>query len=126
VSDYTKRWFGLDVSPEALQQQLQSADSQLARFATDIAGNLFGFATSILRGAAGNVVFSSVIVIDMRERPLHARLLVDRVGAIPRLTPAVTRTALDASALAANPEYLPELRRIMAGAIAKQKLEEGP
>jgi Tol biopolymer transport system component len=84
------------------------------------------FATSILRGATGNVVFSSVIVIDLRERPLHARLLVDRVGAIPRLTPALTRTTLDASALAANPEYLPELRRIIAGAIAKQKLEEGP
>lgn len=84
------------------------------------------FATSVLRGAAGNPVFSSVIVIDMRERPLHARVLVDRVGAIPRLTPALTRTPLDATALAANPEYLPELRRIMAGAIAKQKLEEAP
>jgi predicted PurR-regulated permease PerM len=48
VSDYTRRWFGLDVSPEALQRQLQGADSRLARFATDIAGNLFGFATSIL------------------------------------------------------------------------------
>lgn len=48
ISESTKRWFGLDVSPEALQQQLQTTNSQLGRFATDIAGNLFGFATSIL------------------------------------------------------------------------------
>lgn len=48
ISESTKRWFGLDVSPEALQQQLQSANSQLGNFATNIAGNLFGFATSIV------------------------------------------------------------------------------
>jgi predicted PurR-regulated permease PerM len=48
ISEYTKRWFGVDVSAEALQAQLQSADSQLSSFATDIAGNLFGFATSII------------------------------------------------------------------------------
>ena len=48
ISEYTKRWFGVDVSPEALQAQLQSADSELSRFATDIAGNLFGFASSII------------------------------------------------------------------------------
>jgi hypothetical protein len=84
------------------------------------------FATSVLRGAEGNPVFSSVIVIDTRERPMRARMLADRIGAIPRLTPALTRAPLDVSALAANPEYLPELRRIMAGAIAKQKLEDTP
>jgi predicted PurR-regulated permease PerM len=48
ISESTKRWFGLDVSPEALQQQLQSANSELGNFATNIAGNLFGFATSIV------------------------------------------------------------------------------
>jgi Tol biopolymer transport system component len=84
------------------------------------------FATSVLRGAEGNPVFSSVIVIDTRERPMRARMLADRIGAIPRLTPALTHAPLDAGALAANPEYLPELRRIMAGAIAKQKLEDSP
>jgi Tol biopolymer transport system component len=84
------------------------------------------FATSVLRGAAGNTVFSSVIVIDTRERPRRARILLDRVGAIPRLTPAVTHASLDAAALGANPEYLPELRRIMAAAIAKQNLGEAP
>jgi hypothetical protein len=82
------------------------------------------FATSVLRGAAGNPVFSSVIVIDTHARPMKARLLKDRVGAIARLTPAVTRVPLDASALAADPEYLPELARIMAAAVAQQQLEQ--
>lgn len=86
----------------------------------------FVFATSVLRGAAGNPVFSSVIVIDTRARPIKARLLQDRVGAIPRLTPAITRVPLDARALAADPEYLPELARIMAAAMAAQKLEQDP
>jgi len=86
----------------------------------------FVFATSVLRGAAGNPVFSSVIVIDTRERPLKARLLQDRVGAIARLTPAVTRVPLDARAIASDPEYLPELARIMAEAMAAQKLEQNP
>lgn len=81
------------------------------------------FATSVLRGAEGNAVFSSVIFVDLRVRPFRARMLVDRVGAIARLTPAVASVSLDASALAGNPEYLPELKRIMAGPIAKQKLE---
>lgn len=86
----------------------------------------FVFATSVLRGAAGNAVFSSVIVIDTRARPMTARLLQDRVGAIARLTPAVTTVPLDADALASDPEYLPELARIMAKAIAAQKLEQNP
>jgi Tol biopolymer transport system component len=84
------------------------------------------FATSIVRGAAGNPVFSSVIVIDTRARPVKARLLRDRVGAVARLTPAITTTPLDGSALAADPEYLPELARIVAKAIAEQKLEHDP
>jgi Tol biopolymer transport system component len=81
-------------------------------------------ATSVLRGAAGNPVFSSVIVIDTHARPIKARLLQDRVGAIARLTPAITRAPLDAKALGAIPEYLPELARIMAKAIASQKAEQ--
>jgi predicted PurR-regulated permease PerM len=48
ISEYTKRWFNVDVSPEALQEQLRGANSELATFATNIAGNLFGFATSII------------------------------------------------------------------------------
>jgi Tol biopolymer transport system component len=84
------------------------------------------FATSVLRGAAGNAVFSSVIVIDTHARPMKARLLQDRAGSIARLTPAVTRVPLDAGALASDPEYLPELARIMSAAVAKQKLEHTP
>ena len=34
ISGYTTRWFNVDVSPEALQQQLSSADSELGQFAT--------------------------------------------------------------------------------------------
>lgn len=86
----------------------------------------FVFATSVLRGAAGNPVFSSVIVIDMHARPTRARLLQDRAGAIARLTPAVTRVPLDARTLASVPEYLPELARIVAKAMAAQKLEQNP
>jgi Tol biopolymer transport system component len=99
---------------------------------TDESGAVFSpdgryvFATSVLRGAAGNTVFSSVIVIDTRARPIKARMLQDRVGAIARLTPAVTREPLDATALASDPEYLPELARIMAKAMAKQELEQNP
>jgi Tol biopolymer transport system component len=86
----------------------------------------FVFATSVLRGAAGNALFSSVIVIDTHARPIKARLLQDRVGAIARLTPAVTREPLDVTALASDPEYLPELARIMAKAVAEQELEQNP
>lgn len=86
----------------------------------------FVFATSVLRGAAGNPVFSSVIVIDTHARPMTARLLQDRVGAIARLTPAITRVPLDANALASDPEYLPELARIMAAAMAAQQSEQNP
>ena len=77
----------------------------------------FVFATSLLRGAAGNAVFSSVIVIDLRGEPRIARILEDRVGAIARLTPAIAAAQLDASALDADPEYLPELARITAAAL---------
>lgn len=81
----------------------------------------FVFATSVLRGAGGKVVFSSIIHVDLREMPPIARLLEDRVGAIVRLTPAVTATPLDAAALHGNPEYLPELARIMSRAIDQQR-----
>ncbi|HEU4728072.1 MAG TPA: hypothetical protein VFT22_09295 [Kofleriaceae bacterium] len=84
----------------------------------------FVFATSVLRGAqedGGKVVFSSIIHVDTREAPPRARLLEDRVGAIVRLTPAVAPTLLDAAALHGNPEYLPELARIMSGIIDQQR-----
>ena len=48
VSNFTKRWFGVDVSPATLQAQLADANSAVSKFAQNIAGNLFGFATSII------------------------------------------------------------------------------
>ena len=84
----------------------------------------FVFATSLLRGAAGDVVFASVIVIDTRATKPTARILVDRTGAVPRLTPALARTRLDALALDRDPEYLPELARITAAAMAHAKAAE--
>jgi len=81
----------------------------------------FVFATSVLRGEGGRVVFSSVIHVDTRERPLVARILEDRVGPLVRLTPAVTATPLDAAALHGDPEYLPELARIMSKVIEQQR-----
>ena len=76
------------------------------------------FATSVLRGARGNVVFASVIVVDLAQRPRIARLLQDRTGPIARVTPALAPVTLDARALGADPEYLPELARITARAAA--------
>jgi Tol biopolymer transport system component len=81
----------------------------------------FVFATSALRGADGRVVFSSIVHVDTREVPPVARLLEDRVGAIVRMTPALTATPLDAAALRGGPEYLPELARIMNRAINEQR-----
>jgi Tol biopolymer transport system component len=85
----------------------------------------FVFATSLLRGAKGDVVFASVIVIDMRAAAPTARILVDRTGAVPRFTPAVAPTRLDASALDRDPEYLPELARITAAAIVHATGSDG-
>ena len=81
----------------------------------------FVFATSEWRRANGKPGFSSVIVIDVTEPHPRARILEDRVGATVRLTPAVTRTPLDAAALDRDPEYLPELARIIAAEIAAQQ-----
>ncbi|MEO8844424.1 MAG: hypothetical protein ABI591_22870 [Kofleriaceae bacterium] len=78
----------------------------------------FVFATSLLRGARGNVVFSSVIVVDLTQHPRVARVLEDRTGPIARMTPALAPIALDARALDADPEYLSELARITAKAAA--------
>jgi hypothetical protein len=86
----------------------------------------FVFATSALRGAAGNVVFSSVIHVDTTETPATARILEDRTGAIERLTPAIACEPLDAAALRADREYLPELARIVARAIDEQSAPPPP
>jgi Tol biopolymer transport system component len=79
------------------------------------------FATSLLRGESGKPLFSSVIVVDTRAPQRVARILEDRVGPIARLTPAIAAPRLDAAALASDPEYVPELARIIAAAIAAQR-----
>lgn len=48
ISTFTRRWFGIEVSIESLQTQLTDANSAVSKFANNIAGNLFGFATSIV------------------------------------------------------------------------------
>jgi Tol biopolymer transport system component len=79
----------------------------------------FVLATSLLRGARGDVVFASVIAVDTREAKPIARILVDRTGAVPRFTPAIANAALDAGTLDRDREYLPELARITAQAIVQ-------
>lgn len=83
----------------------------------------FVFATSVLRGAEGRVVFSSIIHVDLGQPRPVARILEDRVGAIVRLTPALTTARLDAAALDRDPEYLGELARIMTELIEQQRGE---
>ena len=83
----------------------------------------FVLATSALRSTTGATVFASVIAIDMRATPKVARILADRAGTLTRITPAVAPGPLDGTALASDPEYVPELARILAAAIAAQKQE---
>jgi Tol biopolymer transport system component len=85
----------------------------------------FVFATSVLRGEQDRAVFSSVIYIDTTEARPTARILEDRVGAIPRFTPALTQLPLDVAALRGNPEYLSELAHIMRRVIEQQVEEQG-
>ena len=80
-------------------------------------------ATSVVRSSTGVMLFSSVIVIDMTQTPHVARILEDRAGPLSRLTPAVAPGTLDVRAITADPEYVPELARIIAASIAAQKQE---
>ncbi len=48
ASRSTERWFNVEISQTTIEEQLRSADSNLAGFATNIAGNVFGFASSLL------------------------------------------------------------------------------
>lgn len=84
----------------------------------------FIFATSRLAGAETKTLFSSVVHVDLREATPRARILSDSSGAVSRLTPAVVALRLDVAALHADPEYLPELARIMASKIEEQIREK--
>lgn len=78
------------------------------------------FATSVVRSVeSGATLFSNVIEVDLATR--HVRILQDRSGYIPRLTPAIAPRALDRAALAADPEYVPALARIVSKAVAEQQ-----
>lgn len=83
----------------------------------------FVLATSALRSSTGATVFASVIVIDMHATPKVARILADRAGTLTRITPAVAPGPLDGTTLASDPEYLPELQRILAAVISAKKQE---
>jgi predicted PurR-regulated permease PerM len=48
ISTFTNRWFGIDVSVQTLTDQLTDANSAVSQFAQNIAGNLFGVASSVL------------------------------------------------------------------------------
>jgi predicted PurR-regulated permease PerM len=48
VSTFTKRWFGIEVSVNTLSAQLTNANSAVSTFAQNIAGNVFGVASSVL------------------------------------------------------------------------------
>ena len=68
-------------------------------------------------------MFSSVIHVDLQENPPRARILRDRAVASVRLSPAIRSERLDVATLRADPEYLPELARIVAAAIDEQATE---
>lgn len=84
------------------------------------------FATSLLRGADGRPVYSAVIYVDTAESPHQARMLEDRGAPAPRLTPAIAAHVLDRAALAKNPEYLPELAKLLAKPMIDAKQRDQP
>jgi predicted PurR-regulated permease PerM len=48
VVGYANDWFGLELSAAQLVEDLQAANTDLTRFATDIAGNVFGVGAAIV------------------------------------------------------------------------------
>lgn len=75
------------------------------------------FATSLLRGADGRPVFSSVIFVELAAPTPVARVLMDRLGAVARLTPALSDVPLRDAILRQRPEYLSTLRDVLRRAI---------
>ncbi len=96
----------------------------------------FLFATSLVRGADGLPVFSSVIFVELAAAAPVARILVDRVGAVQRLTPTLSDVPLRDAVLRQRPQYLDTLRDVLRRAIerneeqaekrALQKARQGP
>jgi predicted PurR-regulated permease PerM len=48
VTQWAKRVFGVNLSPDQIQSALQSANSRLTDFASNIAGNVFGIGVTLL------------------------------------------------------------------------------
>jgi Tol biopolymer transport system component len=80
------------------------------------------FATSVVRKPNGSPLFSSVIHVDLSAAPPVARMLIDRAGAVTRLSPGVAPVALDTGVLLRSPIYVDELRRILRDAIERNEL----
>lgn len=79
----------------------------------------FVLATSLVRGGDGRPVFSSVIFFDRQVVPPVARILVDRVGAVARLTPALSEIPLREGVLRQRPQYLDILRDVLRKAVER-------
>ncbi len=80
----------------------------------------FLFATSLWRGADGRPKISLVIFFEVGATPPVARVLIDRVGAVNRITPALSREPLRAEVLRAAPPYVETLREIMRNALERR------
>jgi Tol biopolymer transport system component len=95
--------------------------------ATDEAGPVWSrdgaylFATSLVRGGDGRPFFSSVIFVELAAAPRVARVLIDRVGAVTRLTPTLSEVPLRDAILRQRPEYRDTLRDVI-----RQALERAP
>lgn len=79
----------------------------------------FVLATSLVRGGDGRPLFSSVIFFDRDEAVPVARILVDRVGAVARLTPALSEIPLREGVLRQRPQYLDILRDVLRKAVER-------
>lgn len=82
----------------------------------------FLFATSLVRGGDGRPVFSSIIFIERAAAKPVARVLIDRVGAVARLTPTLADLPLRAAVLRQRPQYLDILRDVLRQAIERAPL----
>lgn len=84
----------------------------------------FVFATSLWRGADGRPKISLVIFFEVGTRQPVARVLIDRVGAVNRITPAVASRPLQADALRDAPRYIDTLREVMRAALERRPADE--
>lgn len=79
----------------------------------------FLFSTSLVRGGDGRPVFSSVIFVERAAAKPEPRILIDRLGAVARLTPTLADLPLRDAVLRQRPRYLDTLRDVLREAIEK-------